>query len=305
MKATEWKKYESGGNDGFPSGLSVELCEKFGEKVEFDNKYSEFYFLPEDDERPVPVIGDNGKKLNPPVDLKKSCKWVEDKIYTDCEKPMWRAADILRILAWKTGKINHSKCMGTKPKIQYDANWAEGKAEDSFVSLQIPYQSVVKWNAFDSISSSIISMRADYCRSDRNQTAIQAAWTSILGLANQYKDAMRGIGTVYLITLLHFITDGEVPIYDRFAMASLAVWKLKSEEKGVTITDTAVVRGCKLPSKDSKAAETILESGIYAEYIKLLKEFCKANYGNENEWKKNRDVDRALWVFGHFFEVDE
>ena len=305
MKDTEWKKYESEGNDGFPSGLSVELCKNSGEEVEFDNKYSEFYFLPEDVERPNPVIGDNGKKLNPPVDLKRSCKWVEDMIYADCKKTKWRAVDILRILAWKTGKINHSKCMGTKPEIQYDANWAEGKAEDSFVSLQIPYQSVVKWNAFDSISSSIISMREDYCRSDRNKTAIQAAWTSILDLAKQYKGPMRGIGTVYLITLLHFITGGEVPIYDRFAMASLAVWKLKSEEEGVIITDTAVVRGCKLPSKDSKAAETILESGIYLEYIKLLEEFCKANYGDENEWKKNRDVDRALWVFGHFFEVYE
>lgn len=306
MKPTAWTKYESNGNDGFPSGLSVEICKDLGEKVEFDKKYSEFYFISKDDKKTVPVIGDNGKELNPPADLKKSCEWVEEKIYADCEKKTWRAVDILRILAWKTGKINHSKCMVKKTEIQYDANWAEGEAENCFVSLQIPYQRVVKWDSFSPIVQRLLEIRTEFFKSKDGQASVRAAWRAILNLANrdEYKEAMKGIGTVYLITLLHFVTGGEVPIYDRFAMASLAVWKLKAEEN-VTITDKAVVRGCKLPSKDSKVAETILESGIYAEYIQLLNDFCKENYGNENEWKENRDVDRALWVFGHFFEVDE
>lgn len=303
MRSTTWRKYESDGDDGFPKGLTVDVCEALGEIVEFDKKYSEFYFIPKEDDTPITVIGDSGKKLNPPSDLKKSCKWVEERIYKDCKKQDWIPVDILRILAWKTGKINHSESMKTEPNIIYYGNWVEGKEDDKFVSLQIPYQNVVKWIEFAPIVRGLMDIRKEYC-DNKNP---QSAWNYILSLANddKNKNAMRGIGTVYLITLLHFITDGEVPIYDRFVMASLAIWKLKNDQKGLCITDKSVICGCKLPSKDTKAAINILESGIYSDYIHLLKEFCKVNYGNENEWKTNRDVDRALWVFGHYFEVDE
>ena len=304
MRSTIWGKYESDGKDGFPNGLvvEVEVCKAVGEIVEFDKKYSEFYFIPKEEDTPITVIGDNGKKLNPPKDLTKSCKWVEEKIYNDCQKQDWVPVDILRILAWKTGKINHSESVKTEPSIKYDANWVEGKEDSKFVSLQIPYQNVVKWSELAPIVCGLIEIRKEYC----NSKNAQSAWNSILDLAHNHENkvAMRGIGTVYLITLLHFITGGEFPIYDRFAMASLAIWKLKTDKKELSITDKSVIRGCKLPSKDTKAAKKILESGIYADYIRLLKEFCKINYDNENEWKTNRDVDRALWVFGHYFTVD-
>ena len=303
MKYTIWKKYESNGNDGFPNGLNVELCEGLGKEVKFDKKYCEFYFNKENEENQDFVIGVDGKKLEPPNGLTRSCEWVEEKIFKDCKEQTWRAVDILRILAWKTNKIDHYASRDTKPVIKYYKNWEEGKTENSFVSLQIPYQSIVTWDRFKPVASCLLDIRKKYCESKD----AQSAWDSILNLltTKENKAIMRGIGTVYLITLLHFITDGEFPIYDRFAMASLAVWKLKTSVKEDIITDKVVVRGCELPSKDSNAAKNILESGIYADYIKLLKEFCKANYGNENEWKANRDVDRALWVFGHFFEVGE
>ncbi len=303
MRPTIWKKYESDGNDGFPKGLTVDVCDTLGEIVEYDKKYSEFYFIPKED-APITVIGDSGNKLNPPSDIKRTCKWVEERIYKDCKKQDWIPVDIFRILAWKTGKINHPESMKTEPNIIYNANWIEGKEDDKFVSLQIPYQkNVVEWVELEPIVHSLLDIRKEYCSSKDSQSA----WNSILSLANddKNKNAMRGIGTVYLITLLHFITDGEVPIYDRFAMASLAIWKLKNDQKELCITDKSVIRGCKLPSKDTKAAIKILESGIYSDYIHLLNEFCKVNYGNENEWKTNRDVDRGLWVFGHYFEVDE
>ena len=294
MKSTIWKKYESDGNDGFPKDITVEICEELGDKVDFDKEYSQFYFIPKEEAVPIIVKGDDGRKLEEPKGVKKSREWVENKIYEVCEKQKWEAVDIFRILAWKTGKINHPDSKDTNPTIQYYENWKEGE------KLQIPYQIVVEWDKFEPIYGGIKDIRKKYCESkDCN-----SAWKSIWKLANddKNKDTMRGIGTVYLITLLHFITDGELPIYDRFAMASLAIWKLKREKTELNITDESVIRGCKLPSK--KEAENILDSGIYVDYKRLLKEFCKANYGNEYEWKKNRDVDRALWVFGHFFEVD-
>ena len=302
MRSTIWEKYESDGNDGFPGDLRVEICENLGIPIEFDKNYSVFYFIPKEEDPLIDIFGDNGKRLKPPNDLKKSCKWVEEKIYVECKKHEWTAVEIFRILAWKTGKINHSDSVNTDI-IQYDANWKESKDDGKFISLQIPYQNVVEWDEFAPIVHSMIDIRKEYCR---NKDA-KSAWNSILSLANNDKNkkAMRGIGTVYLITLLHFVTDGEYPIYDRFAMASLAIWKLKKDNEKLKITDKSVIRGCKLPSKDTKKANNLLVNGIYADYMNLLKEFCKDNYGNENEWKTNRDVDRALWVFGHFFVVDE
>ena len=158
MKATEWIKYESDGNDGFPSALSVELCD-LGTEVEFDKKYSKFYFFPKGDET---VIGENGKELKEPPDLIRSCEWVEDMIFEDCKQSTWRAVDILRILAWKTGRINHPKCENKNNVIQYDANWVEGKSDDRFASLQIPYQRVVEWPIFEPIVSSIQDIRKKY-----------------------------------------------------------------------------------------------------------------------------------------------
>ncbi|SES94052.1 hypothetical protein SAMN02910413_1346 [Pseudobutyrivibrio sp. C4] len=299
MSFTEWMKYESEENDGFPSNLQIDVCKNLGVSVKFDKKYSEFYFISEDKNEQTSIIDTNKQKIAPPKGIKGSCKWVEDKIYDVWNKEDWDPVDIFRILAWKTGKINHSKSIETKPKISYDANWIENG--DKFVSLQIPYQAVVTMTELTPAITDLIRIRKEYCK---NKDA-QSAWKAILSLANNNKKSMRGIGTVYLITLLHFITGGDFPIYDRFAMASLAIWKLKKSYKKLKITNASVVRGCKLPSKETTAAQNILEDGIYCDYIKLLNEFCKDNYGNEDEWKTNRDVDRALWVFGHFFEVNE
>ena len=50
-------------------------------------------------------------------------------------------------------------------------------------------------------------------------------------------------------------------------------------------------------------AVDILDEGIYMEYMNMLGDFCVEEYGGRDAWKKNRDVDRALWVYGHFFTV--
>ncbi len=100
-----------------------------------------------------------------------------------------------------------------------------------------------------------------YCLDKGDQFAVQSAWNRLLDLANdkRYKEIMKGIASVYLVTLLHFITDGEYPIYDRFAMASLAVWKLKKIYSELTVTDETIIRGCSLPSKETKAAKKSFE----------------------------------------------
>lgn len=112
---------------------------------------------------------------------------------------------------------------------------------------------------------------------------------SPLGILDWLNDnAPAGFGSVYLITLLFFISGGEYPIYDQCA------------DKALMAIKNNVMPGEKvyykpLPDRKSRKFLQIFD-GQYGEYIKSLKELFT------EEYKFNRDIDRALWVYGHLFE---
>lgn len=97
-----------------------------------------------------------------------------------------------------------------------------------------------------------------------------------------------GIGPVYAITMLYFITQGEYPIYDRFAKMALSAI-LKPAKPGELIQYT------ELPDKSRKTFLDIMkkEMDVYQEQI-------KSAFG-KRYWE-NRNIDRALWAYGHLFK---
>lgn len=95
------------------------------------------------------------------------------------------------------------------------------------------------------------------------------------------------IGTVYIITLLYFISKGRYPIYDRFAAIPLEA--IKQDKKPGDI-----IKYKELPSIKDRKFRCLMKNGM-AEYMKRLETFLGADY-----WK-NQDVDRVLWVYGHYF----
>ena len=65
-----------------------------------------------------------------------------------------------------------------------------------------------------------------------------------------------------------------------------------------------------LSNKDSDEAKNLLEDGsIYMQYIKFLNEFYNVEWklsiegGKIINYDEARNIDRALWVYGHFFDV--
>ena len=295
MKESIYKKYED--IEGLPKTISIIIRDESCEGIKFNNDYWKYYF-----------IGGSANNLNPPHGLNKTCEWVEEEIYNVRDRIDWSANDILRILAWKTGKIDHKKCNENGGgEISYYANWIEGKTDDVIGSLQLPYQQIISGDNFMPIVNKVKELRRKWCKKEekkKDEVALEI-WSALLDLVNgNENNASRGLGTVPLLTILHFITGGEYPIFDRFAMASLSIWKLKKQKEDIKIVKGSVVHGCSLPGKGMKEVRNILERGIYHDYIELLNEFCKSNYGNKDEWKTNRNVDRALWVFGHFFQVE-
>lgn len=97
-----------------------------------------------------------------------------------------------------------------------------------------------------------------------------------------------GIGSVYIINLLFFLSEGEIPIYDQFAHKALASLYIKQISNGKELIAPYSIFIGSAPDKMSISAVV----NMYAEYLSLLKKvFGKCNI--------ERNIDRALWVYGH------
>ncbi len=94
------------------------------------------------------------------------------------------------------------------------------------------------------------------------------------------KNSPANFGTVYIITLMHFISKGEIPIYDKFAHKAA-----KALYANVSVNKIYVSAP---PDKD-KIDDVF---ALLNEYIWLLEKL----FGTS---KIDRHTDRALWVYGH------
>lgn len=95
-----------------------------------------------------------------------------------------------------------------------------------------------------------------------------------------------GIGPVYAITLLHFVSRGEWPIYDKFA--HLALLAIETEKDYPFI-----IKDSDLEKKFRSGTKKTFDD--YVEYKSLLHKYFGDKY------KEDRNIDRALWTYGHLF----
>lgn len=183
--------------------------------------------------------------------------------------------DVMLIIEWKLGRIDHknsqafdSICLRSKDEVEhYLTATRRGKIEAKKLC--------------ETISSKLLSLR-------------KASPQDIL---NQLKNInTKNFGTVYLITLLYFITQGKCPIYDRFAMMALeAITQGKHPGAKIKYQD--------LPQKDASGFQHLLDAdeqkSKYRKYINILETVFGKRYTAN---PKDRDIDRALWVYGHLFQ---
>jgi hypothetical protein len=95
-----------------------------------------------------------------------------------------------------------------------------------------------------------------------------------------------GFGPVYIIAVLFFVTQGRYPIYDRFAHIAVQ----------------AIHQGLSPGSYISY--KPVQRWRDYEDYIKLLSPIGQAccRETKNSSMLISRPVDRALWVYGHFFK---
>ena len=255
-------------------------------KDDFIKYYNTRYFTDSDDK--ISYETNCGKKTY----VKRSSKYVENLIEGILEKSSdsLTSSDIALILAWKIGKIKHSE---SEDELKLHCNWCKQLGEYSSGKF-------LKWNGdpikqYGDKRNIVLDVKniTEYLKSNGPKLNDLIGKGDIqLALDKLIKEHWTGIGPVYLITLLYFITNkqhpGKCPIYDRFAMrALLAIKSNKQIGESVECGD--------LPDKSSNNCSQIVAKRM-EEYIGLLDEIFGDDY------KYNRNVDRALWVYGHLFK---
>lgn len=119
------------------------------------------------------------------------------------------------------------------------------------------------------------------------------------------KDAPKGIGPVYMITMLCFLTRGKrYPIYDQFAHAALEVVLAEYE---IPLGSKIIKETIDTSKTCNTFGQTIIngKDSVYVAYMNLIKKF-EEEFGIHyyaNDESTNRRVDRALWAYGHLFRL--
>lgn len=248
----------------------------FGECKPFDPEhfvetYANAYFL--DAPRIVPGIRQNSR-------------YVEEEVQEILRSGFSSAVDVTRVMAWKAGKIKQ-RCSQESLSFEYNSDWKNWEAEAAGIddgdvaileernSVSIPYFAAWVWaRQKDGTWSGMLQ--------NRDPQSILEAMAIRCPL---------GVGTTQLLCLLYFISSGEYPIIDRFAGAALAAIS-RSVCVGAEILDMPLWE-C-LPEKGSKEFKTAYRDRVLP-YCGALNDL----FGGR--WKTDRDIDRALWIYGHRF----
>ena len=207
-----------------------------------------------------------------------SCRYVEDEIDSILETGINNKIDIMHILAWKIGRVKHSET---------NKHWNNEKKWYYYKGCENTEEGFIQTSRGKEINCNNFANFILYNLPKFEKDVIENRPQEIL---NALRDnSPEGIGTIYLITLLYFISKGKYPIYDRFA--DLAIQAIIQKEKP----------GTKLNHKEPVTKGDNKFDTIYIDTIKPFSKRIEKAFHSYDKYLKNRDLDRALWVYGHCF----
>ena len=233
-------------------------------------------------------------------------QWVEKQIDKLLKKDHLTEEELFNILAWKTNRLNHQKSEFTKSFVYTESSDKNSKGwtfdENSETAIAVTRRTIDDLYPFLKYISKELDTGED----------------SDTLLKNLKEKSPDGIGAVYLITFLYFITSGEEPIYDVFAMAALdAIYPDDSKAESLELGSYVKMR--ELPPKKDNAFLNLLNAEkigrnkskyiIYKEklnrFMEEINEEREKNGEDPIKYKECRDIDRALWGYGHLFRGKE
>lgn len=225
---------------------------EFKNQNEFIKFYNDSYYL-----QNTPVI-----KRVP-----QNSEYVEKEIECILKNGIKTEDDITKIIAWKIGSINHRESEKEQRFVYYN-----GKPNVNRYKREIPLKPL-----FTYILEDIISLEKQ--AKERPQKVLK----ELLKL--------KGIGPVYAITILYFLSEKMYPIYDQYAHFALMAIAKNKRVSDKLITNADLNEKVVLSYNSEKLFSTYQEN--YVEYLKRV-------FGDDRY--NDRNVDRALWVYGHLFK---
>lgn len=218
---------------------------------------------------------DYSKKCIVP-NIKQTYTEVEEEIIKILKTGIKEEKDVFNVLMWKLGKIKGIN--ENKTFIFYDDVDEENKKAKIYSKQQIDLKDFIR-------KVTKFCSKNKYEKDSYNYNMAQ----EFINYTNELH--CEHMWTIYLITLLYFYSKGDFQIYDKYAMVALTAIEndvLPGEE----------VEYCALPNDNIEKIITD-ESSIYREYINKL------NCFRNNENVDMRELDQALWVYGHWFKIKQ
>ncbi|MGA9040362.1 MAG: hypothetical protein WB421_07495 [Terriglobales bacterium] len=200
--------------------------------------------------------------------------YVEDTVCALLTKtPPLSLQDLVLAMAWKIGLIDHGRSEFTK-KIEYQQNWP------TTLTARLQYGTLNFSSSIPYLATNMAAINAQLNRDPQY----------LFNMVRRQLPQVKGFGYVYILTLQFFITHGKFPIYDKFAhVAALAI------DQGLSPAS---------PPK-SYVKYGLTKWSDYDNYMNLLARIRNAYQQQAGSpMFISRDLDRALWVYGHFFETN-
>ncbi len=164
-------------------------------------------------------------------------------------------------VAWKAGRLI------LKNKENEEYSWDGRNGYGNIIENLGPYLDEINSSEYDDIRNAL-----------KNGHGFEDAYKRLIKSNNTKQ--VKHLGVVYVITLIYFLSGRKYPIYDKFA--HIAVKALYMNENPLYIFV------CGAPGKDN-IKQAI---GMYKEYCWLLKQVF-------GKYDIDRELDQALWVYGH------
>ncbi len=218
---------------------------------------------------------DYNKKCIVP-NIKQTYRCVEDKIVKILETGFKNKDDVFDALMWKLGKI---KGINKDETFEYYKDVEKNSRKVKIYSKeQIDLKELI-----DNVTY--------FCKNKTYEKGSYDKETAQKFIINAKESKCENMWTVYLITLLYFYSKGDFQIFDKYAMVALTAIEndiLPGEE----------VEYCSLQN-DNIGTIVTDEHSLYREYLEKLNSF------KNNENVNMRELDQALWVYGHWFKIKE
>lgn len=253
---------------------------------------------------------------------------AEDRIEAILKNGIQSRKEAFDVLAWKLGGINKNKTNANKGAIpneiiKYNSDkWffdkkigREKRSQGTYRRGSIDFYErgqdyLERFEGKGKIGEKLKELKDEFNANEKSDKTEEKKKLDADEIAAKMLNLLaegvpKGIGSVYLITLLYFLTQGKrYPIYDQFAHAALEVI---FAEREITLGSEINKNTISTDKTSKNFGKNVIngKNSVYVKYMDLIKKFeneFDINYYANNE-STNRKADRALWAYGHMFNL--